>query len=382
MPLLGILLLAINLRPAITAVGPIITDIGDDLTLTSFELGLLGALPVATFGAISAFVQVFIQRLGVERLTVLAMLVLTGATVLRSWPGPNANLWIGTILIGAAIAVGNVAVPVFVKRSFPDKTATITGIYVAVLGVCAGLAAALAVPIAEATTLGWRLALGVWAVITVLAVLFWGYQARNAHPVTGGASVSLEKDINLWRSPVAWQLSIYMGIQSAVFYVSLTWLPTVEQHLGYSAVVSGWHMFALQIAGVGGNLLAPVFMKIGPDERFAAVLPGVFFVFSLTGLYYLPQAALVWVLVLGLGTGSAFVVSLSLMATRATNLATAGHLSAMSQGVGYVIAAIVLFTAGAIAGQNTMGVVLVLFISGVSVSIIGLLTGRKRMVDA
>src|SRR5699024_5716276 len=147
LPLVGILLLAINLRPAITAVGPIITEVGEDLSLSSSELGLLGALPIATFGAISAFVQIFIQRFGVERVTVAALLVLTGATVLRSWPGPNANLWIGTILIGAAIAVGNVAVPVFVKRSFPRQVATITGVYVAVLGICAGLAAAFAVPI-------------------------------------------------------------------------------------------------------------------------------------------------------------------------------------------------------------------------------------------
>src|SRR5699024_7787891 len=188
LPLAGILLLAINLRPAITAVGPIITEVGEDLSLSSSELGLLGALPIATFGAVSAFVQIFIQRFGVERVTVAAMLVLTGATVLRSWPGPDANLWIGTVLIGAAIAVGNVAVPVFVKRSFPDRTATITSIYVAVLGVCAGLAAALSVPIANASRLGWRLSLGVWAALTVLAVVYWAGQAIQARPVSGGSS--------------------------------------------------------------------------------------------------------------------------------------------------------------------------------------------------
>lgn len=383
LPLVGILLLAINLRPAITVVGPIITEVGHDLALSASELGLLGALPIATFGAVSAFVQIFIGRFGVERVTAAAMIVLTGATVLRSWPGPDANLWVGTILIGAAIAVGNVAVPVFVKRAFPEKAATITAVYVAVLGVCAGLAAALAVPIAQASDLGWRMSLGIWAVLAVLAVIYWASQALRAARIAGGSSVPLgEERVNLWRSPVAWQLAFYMGVQSSVFYVSLTWLPTVEQHLGFSAVTAGWHMFLLQISAVAGNLLAPVFMRIGPDERFATVLPAVFFLIALAGLYWAPAAALLWVSVLGAGTGSAFVVSLSLMATRAKHVATAGQLSAMSQGVGYAVAAVVLFTAGYIAGVNILGVLGVLLVAGILVGAIGLLAGRKRMVDA
>lgn len=381
--LLGILLLAINLRPAITSVGPLISQIGSDLNLGASELGLLGALPVATFGVISPFVQMFIRRFGAERVTATAMLVLTVATVLRSWPGPNANLWIGTFLIGAAIAVGNVAVPIFVKRSFPAHTARITALYVSTLGICAGLSAALAVPIAELSTSGWRMALGIWALLTLVAVLYWLTNALKVKTITGGSSTPLTQPrVNLWRSANAWWLSAYMGVQSSVFYVSLTWLPTVEIHLGYNAVTAGWHMFALQVAGVVGNLLAPSFMKIGADERFAAVLPGLFFVISLTGLYLAPTLALLWVSILGLGTGSAFVVSLSLMATRASTITTAGALSAMTQGMGYALAAVILFIAGAIAGENILGVLLVLGIAGISVSAIGLLTGRARMVDS
>lgn len=382
-PLVGILLLAINLRPAITVVGPVITDIGHDLSLTGFELGLLGALPIATFGLVSAFVQVLIARFGVERLTVGAMIVLTLATVLRSWPGPNANLWIGTLLIGASIAVGNVAVPVFVKRGFPHASETITGVYVAVLGVCAGISAAVAVPIADASLWGWRLSLGIWAGLTVLAVVFWAGQALAQDRVEGGSSVPIgTRNTNLWRSPQAWQLSLYMGSQSAVFYVGLTWLPTVEQHLGYSPVTAGLHMLGLQIAGIIGNLLAPVFMRVGPDERFAAVFPGVVYLVSISGLLTLPGLALLWILLLGFGTGISFVVALSLLATRASHITTAGKLSAMAQGIGYTFASIVLFTAGAIAGTNTVGVVFVLLCAGGLVGVMGFLTGRKHMVDA
>lgn len=380
--LLGILLLAINLRPAITAVGPLISDVGTDLGLSASELGLLGALPVATFGIVSAFVQVLVRRFGVERVTAAAMIILTAATVLRSWPGPNANLWVGTLLLGAAIAVGNVTAPIFVKRSFPDSTARITSIYVSVLGFSAGLAAALAVPIAGLSSLGWRLALGIWAALSAIAAVYWGLNAAKAHAITGGSSTPLRHArVNLWRSPAAWWLSIYMGVQAGVFFIALTWLPTVEQHLGISAAASGWHMFVLQTAAVIGNLSAPRLMRIGGDERFAAILPGLVFAVSSAGFYFLPTLALLWVVVLGLGTGSAFVVSLSLIATRATSIAVAGQLSAMSQGAGYLITSLMLFVAGAAAGANVVYVLAVMGVAALGVMVVGTLTGRRALVS-
>lgn len=381
LPLGGILILGINLRPAITAVGPVLPEIGRDLQLGPSELGLLGALPIATFGIFATVVQRLIQRYDPERVTMAAMLVLTGATVLRSLPGPNANLWVGTILIGAAIAVGNVIAPVLVKRSFPTSTSTITAAYVAVLGVCAGLAAALSAPLAEASMWGWRFALGIWALVTVVAAAYWTWQSVRTPSVSGGGSIAITgTSTQLWRSGAAWKLSIYMGAQSSVFYVSLTWLPTVEQHLGFSAVTSGWHMFALQIAGVAGNLLAPLLMRIGNDERFAAALPGVLFLASLAGLYWFPKGALVWVSILGLGTGSTFVVALSLMASRAKDVIVAGRVSAMAQGVGYTIAAMILYLAGAAAGVSILAVLAVLAGAGVLVGAIGLATGRNHAI--
>lgn len=380
LPLLGILLLAINLRPAITAVGPIITEVGEDLSLSPSELGLLGALPIATFGAVSAFVQLLFQRFGVERVTVAAMVVLTGATVLRSWPGPDANLWIGTVLIGAAIAVGNVAVPVFVKRSFPERVAVITGIYVAVLGICAGLAAAFAVPLAEASPLGWRLALGVWAVLTVVALIHWAIKVASAPPSRGGSSTPLGERFPIWRSPVAWQLSVYLGAQGSVFYICLTWLPAVEQHLGYSPAVTGWHMFGLQLTGVIGNLLAPHLMKLGTDERLSTIAPGLASLISVFGFFWLPGAALVWVFIFGLGTGTSFVVSLSLIATRADTLTIAGQLSAMTQGIGYTITAALLFSSGVAYGKNPVGVLAIIGFAATVVAVAGLWAGRSRTV--
>lgn len=380
--LTGILLLAINLRPVITAVGPIVGDISGDLSLTAGELGLLGALPLAMFGMTSGFVQLITKRFGVERATAGAMLVLTAATVVRSVPGPNANLWVGTVLIGLAIAVGNVAVPVLVKQSFPDSSGTVTGLYVAVLGLFAGLAAAFAVPIAEASFLGWRLSLAIWALLTVGAFGFWAFQSvRAIRAPTSQPDPLASVHINVWRSPTAWFLAAYMGLQSSIFYVSLTWLPTVEQSLGYSPAATGWHMFVLQVAGVAGNLVTPIFLRIGVDEKFAALTPGICYLFSVPGMYFSPQLALLWVAIIGFGTGVAFVVSLNFIVIRSHKVETAVRLSGMNQGVGYLAASIILFLAGTRAGENPLQVLLILFIASTGLVLVGFLAGRKTYVD-
>src|SRR5699024_8024228 len=131
----------------------------------------------------------------------------------RSWPGPTANLWAGTALIGVAIAIGNVAVPIIVKQYFPKGIALMTSIYVAVLGVFAGLAAALAVPFAESLPYTWRLSLGVWALLTLIGAIYWSYSAvseRKRHVNDTTTSDYVATKIILWQSPIAWQISAYM----------------------------------------------------------------------------------------------------------------------------------------------------------------------------
>lgn len=433
LPLLGIVVIAVNLRPAITAVGPVLPMLGEELRLSAFELGLLGALPVAVFSLASSVVGHLVRRLGVERTATLALGVLTVATVLRSWPGPEANLWVGTVIIGAAIAVGNVTVPVIVKRDFASAAALVTGVYVAVLGIFAGLAAALAVPLAAVSTLTWRLSLGGWAVLTVLGLIYWLPQSRasgGAHrpgapavpadaaaapaaatpagPTPAGAtppgSASAEPTPagspsaastpaastpaastpaargTLWRNRDAWLLSCYMGVQSTTFYVALTWLPTVEQELGYSGSAAGWHMFLLQVLGIVGNFLAPALMRVGRDQRFTAILPGVFMVLGSVGMVLAPGGALLWVSVLGLGTGTAFVVSLTLIAVRAGDMHTAPRLSAMAQSIGYAITASGLLAAGVLHILGPSAVPLLIAGFGLATASLGTLVGRDRRI--
>ncbi|UNX55527.1 MFS transporter [Georgenia sp. TF02-10] len=399
--LLGIVLVAVNLRPVITALGPVLPLVGAETGLSPAALGLLGAMPVVAFAVVSPVVHLLIDRLGVERTVLGALVVLTVATVLRSWPGPAANLWVGTVLIGATVAVGNVAMPVVVKQDFPSVVARTTGVYVAALSVCAALASGLAVPLAGLSTLGWRLSLGVWALLTVVAVAAWVPRAlrpgpgrpgpltgrpapgRPPSPAAGrppSPSPPRPAGPSVWRSGLAWQLAGYMGLQSTAFYVLVTWLPTLEQDLGISPADAGWYVSFFQVVGIAGNLGAPAVMRLGRDQRLAAALPGLLLAVAVVGMLVAPGLVLLWSAGIGLSTGAAFVISLSLMSLRAADAATAGRLSGMSQAVGYALAALGLVLAGVVRDLTGPGPWLLVLVGLVAVAmvILGLRVGTSR----
>lgn len=405
--LLGIVVLAANLRPALTGVGPVLPLIGTDLGLAGPTLGLLTALPVVVFAVTSGGVHRVVERFGIERTTVGGLTGLALALLVRSWPGWAGNLWLGTVLLGAALAVLNVTVPVIVKRDFAGYASWVTGSYVAILRLFAGLAAALAVPLAARSELGWRLALGCWAVVAVIALAVWlprTWRRRNspgqvpapaasvqpADPPVAAAPAAAEpvpqsgpgRSGTLWRSAAAWRLAAYMGLQSVAFYTAFSWIPSVEQHLGIDPAHAGWHMFALQLAGIFGSLLTPVLMRVGSDERLAATVPGLIITTGALGLWLVPAGVLVWVVLIGVGTGSAFVAILSLLAIRAADLRTAPRLSSMAQAVGYTIAATGLLLAGFAFEANVLAVLPLIAGVGAVTAALGLGVGRRHSIWA
>lgn len=386
--LAGLLLVAANLRPVITAVGPVLPQIGADTGLPPSALGVLVAVPVFAFGIVSPVVHALGTRFGVERTVMLALGGLTVGTVLRSLPGPTLSLWIGTALIGATIAVGNVLIPVVVKTDFPTHLTRVTAAYTATQSIFASLASGLAVPLAAASWGSWRLALGVWAVLMVIAATVWvprlirpGRPAvqpapRVARPVRAGGSV--------WRSGLAWQVTAYMGLQSTVFYVLVNWLPTLEQDLGVDPATAGWHLFAYQAVGIVANLAAPWLLRLGGDQRFAAALFPSLMLTAMLGLLLVPQLLMVWVVLIGLGAGGAFVTALSLVGLRSADALTASKLSSMSQAVGYMGAAVSLVLAGVLRDHTGPGPLLLACVAALAVAqlLVGLRVGRDRTLHA
>ncbi|WP_051299219.1 CynX/NimT family MFS transporter [Arthrobacter castelli] len=404
---LGLLLVAANLRATLTSAGPLLDAIAADTGVSTAALGLLTTLPLLAFAIVSPLAHNLSGRFGLERTIFTALLVLIGGTVFRSLEGSIFNLWAGSFITGAAIAICNVLVPAVIKRDFPTKMASLTGAYSAVLGSFAGLGAGLAVPLATVPGSSWRWAMAAWALLVVPAVLVWLPQLRRKHPgrpdratvhdgstaakATAGPGAPAAPAAPpaptaptplVWKSATAWQVTLYMGLQSATFYILITWLPSIVRTFGRSDVESGWDVFLFQALGIAGSLLTPLLLNRGRDQRFTAATPPVLLLLSMLGIVFLPDLLLLWVVISGFCCGSSLVSALSFFGLRTHTHRQASALSSMGQSIGYLLAACGPVLFGAVYGVTdswTLPLQLLALI-GVAQATAGLAAGRNRYV--
>jgi MFS transporter, CP family, cyanate transporter len=383
--LVTILVVAANLRPTITAFGSVVGLVAEDTGLGAGALGLLGALPLLAFGVVSPVVHLLTRAIGAEWAVLVSTLVVVLATVLRSLPGSVANLWIGTVILGAAIAVGNVVVPELVKRDFPTDVPLVTGLYSTMLGGVAAIASGLALPIAEVG--GWRLGIGIWVLVSVVAAVVWPLRMRRS--VTPAATMSSSgSDVDpgrrsLWGSAVAWQVSLIMGTQALTYFMLVTWLPTIEASLGVDPVTAGWHSFWYQLVGIVAGLALTPFMRGRSDHRAAGVVISLLLIVAVLGLLLVPELLIVWLVVAGLSGGGSLVFALALVGERSRSAADAGRLSGMAQSVGYLLAAVGPWGAGvlfAATGSWTYPLVAAIVVAVVQLGL-SLLAGRDRLTS-
>ena len=374
--LITVLVVAASLRAAITSVGPLLTLIGNDTHLSKSALGLLGAIPLAAFAIVSPLVQLLVKRFGTERAVLLALVVLTAATVLRSIPGWDGWLWIGTAIIGAAIAVGNVLLPTIVKRDFPDHVAAATGGYVAVLSGFAALASGIALPLGN--EFGWRISVGAGALLSLIGAIVW--LPRLRHQVAVKTAAEPPSPGSMWRAPVAWWVAMFFAAQMANFYLLITWLPTIEKHTGQSAVAGGWHLFVFQAAGIVGGLLIPRLMRGRADLRAVSTAVALTMVVAMVGLLLAPALVVLWAIVGGMSAGAALVIGLTFIAARARHTTDAGRLSGMAQSLGYALAMVGPILAGYLLDKTNawQAPVLLVLVIAVLQLIVGLFAGRDR----
>jgi len=337
---LGIVLLAANLRPALTSVAPLIGQIRTDTGISNGVAGLLTGLPLLAFSALSPIAPRLARRFGMEQVLLASLLVLASGILLRS-AGAVAALFLGTAILGAAIAAGNVLLPSLVKREFPERTGLMTSTYSTALAVSAAIAAGTSFPIAhQVGGIGWRGALALWALLALVAAVAWFPQIRSADPMntsTGNA----RRVTSLWRSVLAWQVTLFMGLQALGYYVVLTWLPEIlQEEVGVSAAQAGWMLALAQVVVIPAMFLAPVLADRSPSQ-YSVVVVAV----TLTGagtlglLVAASTATVLWIILLGLGQGACFSLALTFFALRAPDSEHAATLSGMAQSVGYLLAA-------------------------------------------
>jgi len=384
----GLLLVAGNLRAGITTVGPVLGEISASLGLTSVAASALVSLPLVAFAVVSPFAPRLARWVGLERALAIALVALAAGLVLRSLPGLPC-LWSGTALIGVAIAVLNVVLPALVKRDFPTRIGQVTGAYSAVQAVFAALAAGVAVPVAGLSALGWRLPLGMWAVLALIALAVLAPQLRRRTVVpeeqddvvldTGKHGAAWRSP---WRSALGWQVTAYMGLQSVGFYVFITWLPSIETTAGVSAAAAGWHQLLLNGCGIVGSLTCSVLIPRFRDQRLLAVLAPVLIVTAVLGVLFAPELSGVWDSIAGVAGGASIVLALSFFGLRTTNHSQAASLSGMAQSVGYLVAAAGPIAVGALhdaTGSWTSPLLVVLAVQ-LALLVFGMLAGRARVI--
>ncbi|WP_194924819.1 CynX/NimT family MFS transporter [Catenulispora pinisilvae] len=334
--LIGIVLVAGNLRTPLTGVGALLPTIQHGSGLTEGWSGLLTTLPLLTFAVTSPLVARASHRFGTARLLVAALAALIVGTVVRSLPS-LACLFIGTVILSAAIAFGNVVLPALIRRSVPpQRIHSISALYVTVMGLTAAVSSGISLPLAHVLPGSWRTSLAWGVVFTIVALAVWLPRIRNdKHEATAGATRSPIP----WKSRVAWQVTFFMGLQSLGFYTAVAWLPSILARHGLSGTAAGWVLFYYQLVALIASSLLPFLTRGRADQRWIALGSSLIVASGFALLAAAPSAYLVACTLLGLGGGTTLVLALTFQSQRARSAGDAAALAGMAQSIGYLIAA-------------------------------------------
>ncbi|HWP20120.1 MAG TPA: CynX/NimT family MFS transporter [Burkholderiaceae bacterium] len=374
----GLVVVALNLRPALSSVAPVLASIQSSLGLSAAQAGLLTTLPVLCLGLFAPLAPRLAARFDAERAVFAVLFVLAAGTALRGLFG-TPGLFAGALLAGGAIGVIGVLLPGIVKREFPERASLMMGLYTMSLCLGAATAAGLTVPLRDAFG-DWRPALAAWGALALVAAFVWWPQLKGhtrVHPPSGPAA-------RLWRSPLAWAVTFYMGLQSSLAYIVFGWLPPILVDRGASPLEAGFMMSVSVLVQLVTAFTGPALAtRLGHDQRptlwlmLALALVGIF------GCLYAPLSTVwLWVVFLGLGQGGQFSVAMLLIVLRSGDATTAARLSGMSQGVGYTLAAMGPLAVGVLhdltGGWDAVGVLFALVTLAAAAA--GWLGGQRRVI--
>ncbi|SDD97566.1 MFS transporter, CP family, cyanate transporter [Pseudomonas guariconensis] len=377
--LLGLVLVALNLRPALSSMAPVLGQVSEGLGLNASQAGLLTTLPVLCLGLFAPLAPVLARRFGSERVVLGILLTLALGIWVRSVLGVT-GVFLGSVMAGASIGIIGVLLPGIVKRDFPQHAGTLTGVYTMALCLGAALAAGATVPLARHFDDSWALGLGFWLVPALIAMVVWLPQARQGH----GLHKVAYRVRGLWRDPLAWQVTLYMGLQSSLAYIVFGWLPSMLIGRGLSPTEAGLVLSGSVIVQLVSSLSAPWLATRGKDQRLAIVIVMLVTLAGLFGCLYAPVSGLWgWAVVLGLGQGGTFALALTLIVLRSKDSHVAANLSSMAQGVGYTLASAGPFAVGLVhdltGGWTAVGWIFAAL--GIGAILFGLGAGRALHVQ-
>ncbi|WP_030374319.1 CynX/NimT family MFS transporter [Streptomyces rimosus] len=387
--LLGIVLASLNMRAALAGVSPLVSEIGTHYHLAATASSLVTTIPLVFMGLGSIAAPKLARRWGTETVLCGALVLLCGGILLRIAP-PVVALFVGCAVVGTSIALLNVLMPGLIKRDFPEKAAGMTALYSTAMILGATVSAASAVPLENALG-GWQGSLASWALLAAIAAVVWIPQAliarRGTHHGQAAATPAhaTEDGPKLTRSPLAWQVTLFMGSQSLIAYVMIAWMPTVFTDHGMSKATAGLVFAFSTLVQMAGSFVVPMLAGRMRRQRLLAVAVTALMACGIVGLLVAPVAgAWVWAILLGIGQGGALGLALTMMVLRSGDAHTAARLSGMAQTWGYLLAAAGPLVLGAV-HQTTHGwtvpIVLLLAVCA-GLVMLGMGAGRDRKIGA
>lgn len=337
---LVVILVSGNLRSPITAVGPVLHEIGNSLHLSHFQSSLLTSIPLIMFAGCSVLVSRFSHQLSINRFLLYALVILSFGLFLRVF-GSIETLFSGSVFIGLGICIGNVITPGYIKNNFPQQIGLMTGVFAVSMNLTAALASGYSLKIGQWSGYGWRGSLGIWLVIALLALLVIILELvfnRNNKQLSTAALP--KSDFNMFRSAQAWHISIFMGLQSVVYYSLISWLPAVLGDYGMAENEPGWVLFTIQIAMIPITFAGPIIANRMKNQQPMIVFVCLVMMTSMLMFAWLKSEYIyVTAILLGLSNGLSFSLSILFFSLRTQSSANAIKISGMAQSVGYLIAA-------------------------------------------
>jgi CP family cyanate transporter-like MFS transporter len=332
----AVILTAVNLRPAVTSVAPLLGDMRDELGTSATWAGVLTTMPGLCFAAAGLAAPRLANRFGLGRVISMALVVLTAGLAIRAVDGPLVVIG-ATLLACAGIALVNVLIPVVIKGSFPARVGLMTGIYTAALQGGGALGSAVT-PGLEQPLGGWREALAAWAIVAVIALVAWLPAARRHRGSWAASAAPTGERRSLLRNRLAWTVTLFFGSQAFLAYIVMGWLPQVFIDNGVGKVEAGLLVGLTSLIGVPVALIISPLAARSANQSGWIIALGVLGFGGAIGLLVAPAAApFVWSVLIGVGM-SAFSLALTVIALRARNAEDTAQLSGMAQGFGYLFA--------------------------------------------
>lgn len=385
--IIAIVFIASTLRAPLTSVGPVIEEIKQVMEIDNSVAGILTTIPLIIFAIVSPLVSKVTSRLTMSRTIFYSTILLIVALFLRI--AGDFNLFIiGTLLMGIAIAFGNVVLPSYVKWYFPMQIGLATGIYSGTMNFTAGLGGGLSFPLSEISPIGFRLSLSFWIIFGVIALLLWIPKARTGakleQATVDQSKLKTSKKVNIVKSKLAWMVALTMGFQSMVFYTMVAWVPSILIDRGLEPTTAGYLLMLNQFSQVPMTFIFPIVASKLKDQRILVVIITILFLIGFS-LFFTQSLVLliIGIVIAGLAMGACFSLCMTFFSIRANTSEGSISLSGFGQSVGYLIAAIGPFLIGYLydaTGSWNSGVV-ALIIMSILIFIFGYPAAKNKVVE-